>query len=313
MRVVGLVGVLSVSAEAGSGPWVVGEGRGTLYVGTDAQRFNHLATVVNDERDVIEVDEGVSTFGVKGIGTVGLGRRAELELVVPWYLVQANRTDGDLCRALPLAGCRTTSGIGVLRARAKGVLLDEYFGAPLTLSAVVEVRVGDATAATRERVTNLGEGTLDAGPVVAVGRTGALGEGFWSAYLEGGFRYRSPNTDAYPQNRGDTVVPGSEITGGAEVLCGPGTRFGVGPTANLLYRPFGLDFGEIDLTDPDRFGALRILQAAAGVTAFARARQDVTASASVQRTIVAVNNPTDIWVVNLGVQFDGGLPGGGDG
>lgn len=309
-----ILGVLvAATATAGSGPWVVGDGRASLYMGAEAQRLSHLAQTIDGERDVIDVGEGVARFGVRAIATVGLGRRLELEASLPWYRVQANRPDADLCVVLGLGACETTQGVGIVEARGKGVLLDEYFGAPFSLAVGAQLRVGDLTAATRERITNLGEGSLDAGPFLSLGRTGGLGEGgYWSAFVEGGYRYRAPVTDAYPRNGGGNV-PGSEIYGSAQVLFAPGARFAIGPTTYVLGRPFGLDFGELDLGDPDRFAALRMLQASAGLTSIVRARQDVALAAAVLRTIAAVNNPTDIWVVTLGVQVDGNLPGGGDG
>jgi hypothetical protein len=303
----------ATTATAGSGPWVVGDGRASVYLGVEAERLTKLATTIGEDREVIDVGEGIAKFGVRGIATVGLGRRLELEASVPWYRVQANRPDAELCGALGLGACETTQGVGVVEARGKGVVLDEYFGAPFSLALGAQLRIGDLTASTRERVTNLGEGSLDAGPFLSIGRTGALGGGgYWSSFLEGGFRYRSPVTDSYPGNGGDGV-PGSEIYGSAQVLFAPDTRFAIGPSAYLLDRPFGLDFGELDLTDPDRFGALRVLQASAGLTTVLRARQDVAVALSALRTVAAANNPTDVWVVSLGVQVDGNLPGGGDG
>jgi hypothetical protein len=49
-----------------------------------------------------------------------------------------------------------------------------------------------------------------------------------------------------------------------------------------------------------------------GATAIVRASK-VTGALSVQRTIFAYNNPTDTLFVSLGLQFDGRLPGVGDG
>src|SRR5687768_13175668 len=122
--------MLAHTATAGSGPWVVGDGRASVYLGVEAQRLNHLAVNTDDEREVLDVGEGISKFGVRAIATVGLGRRLELEGSAPWYHVRANREDAALCEALGLGACDTTQGVGILEARVKGVVLDEYFGAP---------------------------------------------------------------------------------------------------------------------------------------------------------------------------------------
>lgn len=299
------------TALAGSGPWVIGDGGFTLYGGVEAQHFGNLGIVAGGERDVLQVGEGVSTFGVKGIGTVGVGTRAEVELTVPWNRVEVSRDDAEIC-AIGLDACDKTEGIGILATRIKGLVLDEFFGAPLSLAVGTELRFGELTAANRERITNLGEGTFDAGGFASVGRTGGLGQGYWSAWFEGGYRYRLPTTRHYPQMKGDRAVPGSEFTAALEAIVGPRTSFGLGPSASLLWRPFGIDFGAVDLTDPDRFAALDVVTTRVGGTAVVRTR-GVSASASVQRVVFSRNNPTDTVLVSLGVQVDGHLSGNGDG
>lgn len=300
------------AAFAGSGPWVVGEGGFTLYVGTGVQRLSRLAIQVDGERDVIDVGEGISSFALKGIATIGFGSRVDLQVQIPWYRVQANREDHPLCPTLGLDACETTQGVGVIESRIKGLLVDEFFGAPLSLAVGAELRSGELTAGTRERVTGLGEGTFDAGGFVDLGRTGGLGKGYWSGWIEGLYRYRVPTTNSFPQNTGKSSVPGSEIQTAAELILGPTTSFGFGPSAGLLWRPSGYDWGTVDLTDVDRFGALRILTVRAGGTLLFRTRSVATAL-SLQRVVYAVNNPTDTFNVSLGVQFDGRLPGIGDG
>lgn len=229
-RVLLLVG----QALAGSGPWVVGEGSYSLYVGTEAQRLNNLAVQVDGERTVLPVGQGLSAFGVKAIGSVGLGSRVELQLSVPWARVQTARPDDPLCAQLGLGACNTTQGVGILSSRAKGLLLNEFFGAPVSLAIGGELRNGDFTADTRERITNLGEGSVDLGPFVDIGRTGTLGQGYWSAWIEGQFRYRLPNTKSYPNLQGNGLAPGSEFVASTEWIFGPRTYVAFGPQANLL-------------------------------------------------------------------------------
>lgn len=291
-------------AQAGSGPWVVGDGQATLYLGGEAQRLTKLATTVGGERQVADVADGLSTLGLKAIGTVGLGSRFEVQAVVPWYAASISRTDDPLCAALGLGACRTTRGVGVLEARAKGLLVDEYFGSPLSLAIGGELRAGQLTADTRERITNLGEGTTDLGGFLTVGRTGSIGSTYWSASLEGLGRYRLPNTDNFPQGTGDRRVPGPELGFVAQVLAGPGTRMSIGPVAYGLFRPWGLDFGEVDLTDVDRFSALAVSNVRVGGTAVIRARADLAATVSVLGTAAARNNPTDAVSVSVGIQVD---------
>ncbi|MEZ4234764.1 MAG: hypothetical protein R3F59_01085 [Myxococcota bacterium] len=292
----------AAAAWAGSGPWVVGEGQGSVYLGGEAQRLTRLAITVDGDRQVIDVGEGLSALGIKAIGSVGLTPHVELEATLPFWRVQANRPDDELCGALGLGACRTTTSVGVLALRGKGLLLDEVYGAPLSFALGAEVRSGDLTSGTRERITNVGEGGLDTGLFASVGRSGALGGGSYAGYVEVLGRYRFPLTRAYPDNRGNGIAPGSELQGTADLLLGPGRRFSVGPIVGALWRPWGLDWGELDLGDRDRLGALRVLNAQVGATAVVRGPGDLAASLTVLRTVAAVNNPTDTLSISAGVQ-----------
>ena len=292
----------SALAIAGSGPWVVGEGNTSIYVGGEAQRLSRLAIRVGGERSVIDVGEGISSLGLKGIVTVGLTPHLELQGVLPWWRVQANRPDAALCADAGLGACRTTTTVGVIELRAKLQVLDELFGAPLSLAVGPEARFGDFTLPTRQRFTNAGEGGFDAGGFLTVGRTGALGSrGYWSAYLEVLGRYRFPNTTTYPGFVGDQAVPGPEVAASAEWTVGE-RRVVAGPVAVMLWRVSGEDWDGIDLTDPDRFAALRILNVRVGATAVVRGGRALSASLSVLQTVAAENNPSDAFSVSLGLQ-----------
>lgn len=296
-------------ARAGSGPWVLGQGDHTLYMGVEAQRFDHLALAAGSGADdVVQVGEGMSTLGVKAIATVGLLPRTEVELAVPWTEVRQNRPEASPCDALQLDACKTTRGIGVIRSRLKFVAVDEILGAPLTATVGGELRLGQATAEDRERITNLGEGSLDAGGFVVVGRSGSLGsQGYWSAYLEWGGRYRSSNSTL-----DGLEAPGAETWGEAQWLLSPRRAVALGPELTFLWRPQGVDVDDLlaDTTlllDVDRFAALRILALQAGGKLIVRGSETTTFSAGLLRTAYAINNPTDVWSVDLGLSVRGFL------
>jgi hypothetical protein len=302
------------AAHAGSGPWTVGAGRASVYAAVEGQRLGRLAIDRGDARQVVDVGEGLQKVTVKGIATVGLTNRVEAELGVPWTRAETTRPDSALCGALGLGACETTEGIGIVDAKAKLLLLDEYFNAPLSLSLGGEVRLGQLTAGDRERITNLGEGTLDAGPFLSIGRTTSVGSsGYVSAWATGGYRFRSRNTDEFPlaDPREDLPAPRDEVAASAQILLSPTGRWSVGPDASFLYRP-GPDFSQVDLTDPDRFAALGITALRVGGIATVRASDTLTGVLSVLGTAVAVNNPTDSWTVGVGLQWSGDLPGVGE-
>lgn len=293
------------AALAGTGPWVVGSGQASLYVGVESQRVTRLAITVDDQRDVIDVGQGLAAFGVKGIASLGITDRVEVEAGLPWWTVRANRPDEPICAALGLQACEDVQTVGVITARTKALLLDEYFGAPVSLSLGAELRYGDFTADTRARITNVGEGTTDLGPTLAVGRVGSFGgESFFSTYGEAGWRYRFPTTRAYPDApEGQLRAPQPETWAQAEFLAGT-PWLSVGPAITFLTRA-GLDWGELDLGDPDRLAALGVTTVRSGGTVVVRNQQNLALSASVLRVIYARNNPTDVLSVNLGVSFSG--------
>lgn len=281
---------LSSAAHAGSGPWVVSPGDFNVYAGTEYQRITEL--VVHDageEVDVLQVDDGVESFGVKGIVSYGLRERVEVELGVPWYRVEANTRGGALCSSLGLQACETTEGIGVVRAQVKGLVLDELAGSPVSLSLAGVMRFGAFTSDTRARITNLSEGTTDLGGVLAVGRSGGLGDGFWSAWASAGWRRRFPNAE-----RGGVAVPGGEFTSDADFLGGLQSWWSVGPSVSLLYRPSGYDLVALDAASVDRFGELRILTTRVGGKLILRSSERVSVVASAHKAVIVRNNPTPL-------------------
>lgn len=305
--------LLPATASAGSGPWVIGDGEYSVYVGGEVQRLERLQTVGADgTRDTIDVDQGLSTLGGKVILTVGAQGRMEAELAVPWFRVQANQP-GAVCDALdgggalPFSSCATTQGVGIITARGKGTVLDELYGDPLTWAVGGELRFGHFTTEDRHRITNLGEGTFDVGAFTSVGRGGLLGEqgGYWTGFVEVAGWYRTPNTRDYTGIDGQTLAaPGPEFAVNSQVLFGTRPWFSIGPDALLYARPFGLDFGELDPTDEDRFAALRFMNVRVGATIVVRARDNINFSASALHTVAASNNPYTT-VVSIGVSTNG--------
>ncbi len=294
----GLLAVVQL-AQAG-GPWVPGEGSAAIYVGSNAQRIDQLAL---SDGSLVDVGEGLSKFYVQGIVTYGLTARTALELDVPWARVWAHREEAQTCLDLSAAvghpSCSPTQGIGIISLRGRTRVLDELGGAPVTVSIGGEVRHGDLTAATRDKLTNLGEGTFDFGPTLSVGRTGSLGKGYYYAFVDSGYRYRLPLTE-----RNDVAIPGWEVQGEADVAFVPDGIFGIGPAFLWFARPNGVDFEKTDLTDEDRFSMLRVTNLSAGAKVLVRSSERSTLVVSVLRTVYARNNPI-VWSAGFGLQVEG--------
>jgi hypothetical protein len=297
--------LLATVASAGSGPWVLSEGDTAVYLGSSYERIGHLSNSKGSFSDeVAQVDDGLEKFGVQGIIGYGIHNRFDLELDIPWSYNAANRTDGALCTSIGLSACETTEGIGVITGRAKALLLDELTGAPLSISLAAELRYGGLTNATRQRLTNLGEGTTDIGPQLMVGRGGGLGNGYWNGYFQTGWRYRFPNT-----NVDSAPIPGSEITADLEVLGGAASWWSLGMASEMLWRPEGRDIETTDFADPDRFGALRVFSLRAGGKLILRSSQRVSFVMSAMGTVYSENNPSDAFLLSAGLGFQ--LPGDG--
>jgi hypothetical protein len=143
---------------------------------------------------------------------------------------------------------------------------------------------------------------------VALGRVGSLGgDGYVSAFVEAGWRYRFPTTRDYPDLPGGTLAaPQPETWAALEVLAGPSNRFYLGPVVSVLQRG-GLDWGELDLSDPDRLAALGVTTARVGGTVIVHNGGDLALVASALQAVANRNNPNTL-SLSLGVAFSGLAP-----
>jgi len=291
---------IATIAAAGSGPWSQHPQDISVYLGTEAQRINVFVPSDGNfsSGEPLDVDDGFTSFFLKSFLTYGLTPRTEIELQVPYGHVVSHRTDGAICTALALDACETTNGFAPIVVRAKMNVVDQSYGPPVSAAFGLELRHGDHTADSRARLTNLGEGTFDAGLFASVGRSGGLpGTGYYYTYLDVLGRYRAPNTRI--QDRG---APGSELVAIADLVGVPNGHLGLGPTASVFFRPSGVDFGEADLSQLDRFGMLNALNVQAGAKLSLSATPGASASLSLLRTVYAANQPI-ITSVGFGLSF----------
>lgn len=284
-------------ALAGSGPWVSGKGNQSFFLGVEGQRFTKLNPVANGTTSPVEVGGAIQTLGAVAIGTWGLTPRFDVDTQIPVYHVIATREDEGLCEAFGRETCDTTTSVGVMSVRGKWLLFDELAGAPLSVTVSGVLRFGALTAPTRARLTNAGEGTIDLGPVLSIGRSGGMASGYWSAFVEGGYLFRTSNTTT----GGGDPAPGGELHTLAEALLVPDGRLGFGPALVAYHRPDGFrEFGDTDLGDIDRFGALSVTAVRVGAKLVLNSSDKMSVSASFLQTVLAANNPADAWVLGVG-------------
>lgn len=303
-----LSAALSAPATASTGPWILGPGDEQIYVGLDAQRFTRLALSSGTfADDVVQVDEGVNTFGAKLIATFGVTKRVELEFELPFAYSYVNR-QGPVCDSLGLDACEPSVGVGIVVARGKVVALDEVAGAPLTLSFGLDLRFGQPTAAFRPRITAFGTGTFDVEPRLALGRIGSIrgGRGYFSVFADASFRYRVPASAGIGPT--PAPLPSFEVTANFENLWTPVELVSFGPAVSLLSRPIGYDVEQVlgapELaTHPGRFEAINLLALDAGGKLLFRNGKNVTVALAAFYTLYAENNPTDVVKVSAGVAF----------
>ena len=284
--------LIAATASAGSGPWVLGQGHHNVYLGTESQQY----TTYRVEGEDRELGDGFSTFGAQAIVGFGLSSRIEAEARLPWYRTRALDTSNDLCVD---SRCKASQGVGAFELGVKALVLDELYGPPVSVSAGLELRQGELTARTRDRLTNLGEGTVDVGGALCVGRAAGLGEtGVYAVSAKLGYRYRLPVDEL----DGDPV-PGAEYHTQVDAVAGTASVSG-GPSLLGMWRPSGVGFDEVDKSDPDWLGSLSVSSVlAGGKLLIAGDSHYVTLALSAYHSVAASNNPSDLWVLGVGVGF----------
>lgn len=294
--------LLLLSKAFAAGPWTVGTGVASLYVGADGDHYRTLAHSVDGQVQRDQLGDGSSGLGFRAIFSYGLTSRLQFDVNVPWRENHVSRQDSEICTRLGADGCEATRGIGTIEASMKGVVLDEVNGAPIGLSLAAIVRYGGLTTQHRDRLTAIGDGTTDFGPQVAIGRSTALGaKGSAAGSAQLAWIYRIPNAHTYPLLEGDQSVPGSQLEGSAEFLASSNGVVSVGPVVYGHYALAGSDFVDIVLADKDRFVALRSADLVAGGKLIVTDKAYNSFSLSVTRTVVARNTVSDNTTVAIGI------------
>jgi hypothetical protein len=159
------------------------------------------------------------------------------------------------------------------------------------------MRLGEWTAGDRHRLTAIGEGTTDLYGSVFVGRAGSV----YATWLGVTYYHRFPV--AYLRYLGGLKVPGDDINIMGDALVYPRSAIGLGPSFDVLHRTTGVNWGDVQNQDMDRYTALAVTTVKVGGKLSVRSHKYITFNASAFTTLYARNNPGDGFNVGVGVGF----------
>ena len=227
-----------------------------------------------------------SVLGITSYSSFGLGISESMDIHVALPLRYASYTS-----AAPIFG------VGKIEIAAKYLLLQEGEG-PLTISIRPGIRVGTLHAGSRGEMHNIGEGSLDFGAGVSLGRLGFWDMGFY--WLDLGARYWYRIASSFDLSD----PPHPEISYDINMGLSPNSLVGIGFTALGLHR---LDGENLPVSDggnaQDKWASLRAVQIKAGVKGFLYLSDKITVDSTLLTSVFAENNPDNEIYFGIGVNY----------
>ncbi|MCB9670038.1 MAG: hypothetical protein H6734_11240 [Alphaproteobacteria bacterium] len=290
---------LLATALAGDGPWTLAAGDTNVFVGVTSLRF----TGFNDgvERTPIALPTAIVATDLRAVVTRGLVRGVEAEAQVPWRHVRATQSESPGCTTdAPRPDfCVTSKGLADVVLKVKGRLLDEAALRPLTVSLALATRIGEAYADERGRLTKRGDGQVDVGAQLSLGRTGALGsQGWYQVAATGSYFYRFPHQPAVDDQ---PKIPSDEVGGDGGFVVSPRGWWSVGPLVTHFSKLRGYNVTAAPLATLDGFASLYGHQTKVGGRIGIHSADGFTVSISGLATVFALNNPYDTTAISVGV------------
>ncbi len=293
---------LSVSF-ASEGPWTTAPGRSNVYIGLGYETFSEFCSgaclVGGTDQNSNELPTAVNKTYVNVFWRYGLSPKWDIALDAPVAIVW---TDEDLAGD----AFATTKAPGIIQARARYQFVKQG-EVPVSAALRFGARAGVLHFESRNRLTNVGEGSTDIGAQVSVGRSGLTRVGglIWSVdagYWMRGYPGRSEISDYNGQR-----VPRNELAASSTVMLQPTGPVGFILAADGFYRTGGRAFSEPEWDTGSQWAELNAAQVKAGgrVMIFPTAYTP-NMSVGFMYSIWAKNNPSNDWVVDLGVGFDFG-------
>ena len=292
---------ISPQARASEGPWTTPKGLHNIYSGVFFERFNcyTLAGETADgcSDDAVAVESPVEKYGVKIFYRTGLTKRLDIAVSAP-VIHATTQTPSSSANYAP------TTGIGVVQSRVRA-RLPSVGG--IDTAASLGVESGVFHAATRGRVTNVGDGTHGITGALYAGSTGLVGRRFYDASADLSYVFRVP-LDSSDAGR----IPGDELRFASVTNLGLGKVFGVGFSVDGQMRLWGEDLDPAALTasfggedDSLRWASLAASQVKVGgrIVAYPGPRRPYLL-AGISRAVWVKNNPTDTTFVEVATGFD---------
>ena len=222
--------------------------------------------------------------------------------------------DWDVAVSLPVARVemteetnnpleKPTMGLGLVESRVRRRLGST---GGVDWSASLGVRTGAFHHGTRDRLTNLGEGTTDLSGTISMGGAGLLGPRFFTTSVDATYYYRFPLTTHDELGK----IPGDERRASAVFDYAMTSRFGLGVGLDAFHRLTGAELEDpatLNQYGKDRWAALQATQMKAGGRIMLYPQGSIPyIGLSVQRVVWAKNNPTDATFVEIAMGTDFG-------
>ena len=280
---------LTVFSQIGlaGGPWVSPSKVWSVYGGASYETFQHY--VGGEGAKESKLNAPVSAMSMELCPSFGVGGGFGVDVDVPIRVVSAQ-------------GQESTAGLGTVTVLPKYVVITENEGSPVTVSVHAGLRTGAAHRSTRDRLTNIGDGSTDLGGGLSMGRYSFWSKGPWWVSASVNYWWRIPS-----QTIAGEKIPSDDISYSGELVMSVHERVGLGLAWGGIHRLGGLDIGANAQVGQDRWAALAASNLGVGAKAFIFLPKNQTAVLGVMRTVMAKNNPTDNLTVSVGysLYFDG--------
>ena len=273
-------------------PSPLNKGAYSLYGSVGYGHWNQFSNgEVNSSQNISGNIQNTEIFSSVSIGVTDF---MDISLQIPFRFVWAG-SDAPKTDLFT-----TTIGIGRMNVGTKILINPEGGLLPFTLSLYSGIRNGSFHSQYRERMTNLGEGTVDIGTGLQAGKVGFLGTGFFWVEGAGYFWFRQPITM-------NTTYPNNEISYSFELGYSFHPNIAIASCTYGYERMGGLDYPtlakEPSLDDIDQWAALDASQIKTGVKLNYYMSDTVTSNLQFLYSVYSKNNPSNEYYVSVGLNY----------